>query len=232
MAGPAPSATEDAATEDAANAPAADDAPALPALEKSGVAVDFLEGVRDIKYKDPSTPNSNLEPFVRFGMDMAGMALGIGHSQSTFRTDSSYTAFRGDLAMTWATFADNQQFIEDAFSDWVAARAIAHGVATGALDPPPSPDWADSIAWIYPQAPSVDETKSVAAFRDGVASGMSTFQDRFGPNWRAHLAQLAEEQKEIGRLGLHLSQWPANGGGFSATPGVGAPAAAGKNEND
>ena len=112
-----------------AEAPAqeADYAPVLPALEKSGVAVDFLEGVRDIKYKDPSTPNANLEPFVRFGMDMAGMALGIGHSQATFRTDSSYTAFRGDLAMTWATFADNQQFIEDAFSDWAARKAIAHG---------------------------------------------------------------------------------------------------------
>lgn len=202
-----------------AEAPAqeADYAPALPALEKSGVAVDFLEGVRDIKYKDPSTPNANLEPFVRFGMDMAGMALGIGHSQATFRTDSSYTAFRGDLAMTWATFADNQQFIEDAFSDWAARKAIAHGVATGALDPPPDEGWARHIAWIYPQAPSVDETKSVAAFRDGIACGMTTFQDRFGPNWRAHLQQIADEQAEARRLGISLAT-SANPASPAVTP--------------
>jgi len=200
-------ATTPAADGAEAEAPAqeADYAPVLPALEKSGVAVDFLEGVRDIKYKDPSTPNANLEPFVRFGMDMAGMALGIGHSQATFRTDSSYTAFRGDLAMTWATFADNQQFIEDAFSDWAARKAIAHGVATGALDPPPDEGWARHIAWIYPQAPSVDETKSVAAFRDGIACGMTTFQDRFGPNWRAHLQQIADEQAEARRLKISLA---------------------------
>ena len=217
-------AAADAATDAATDSAAAEnDGPALPALEKSGVGVDYVEGVRDIKYKDPSTPNSNLEPFIKFGMDMAGMALGIGHSQATFRTDSSYTAFRGDLAMTWATFADNQQFIEDAFSDWIAAKAIAHGVAVGALDPPPVEDWAASIAWIYPHAPSVDETKSVAAFRDGIASGMTTFQDRFGPNWRAHLQQLADEQAEIARLGLRLSQWPASGGGFADPAAPSAP---------
>ena len=83
----------------------------LPALERTGVGVDVVEGVRDIKYKDASTPNSNLAPFVDYGMDMAGMALGIGHSQSRYKTDSSYTSFRGDLAMTWATFADNQRRI-------------------------------------------------------------------------------------------------------------------------
>lgn len=67
----------------------------LPALERSGVGVDVVSGVRDIKYKDPATPNANLAPFVDYGMDMAGIALGIGHSQARMKTDSSYTAFRG-----------------------------------------------------------------------------------------------------------------------------------------
>lgn len=196
---------DDAEGDAADTAAAADDSTVLPALERSGVAVDYLEGVRDIKYKDPSTPNANLAPFVNFGMDMAGMALGIGHSQATFRTDSSYTAFRGDLAMTWATFTDNQQFIEDAFSDWAAERVIARAIDRGDLTAPPAGDWAASIAWIYPRAPSVDETKSVAAFRDGIACGMTTFQDRFGPNWRAHLKQIADEQAEARRLKISLA---------------------------
>jgi len=191
----------------------------LPALERTGVGVDVVSGVRDIKYKDAATPNANLAPFVDYGMDMAGMALGIGHSQSRYKTDSSYTAFRGDLAMTWATFADNQQFIEDAFSDWVARRAIEWAVARGDLPAPPSPDWAAGIAWIYPRAPVVDEGKAVAAFRDGIACGMTTFQERFGPNWRDHLAQLAAEQKEAKRLGLSLAQWQ---GGDKAAPADGS----------
>lgn len=189
----------------------------LPALERSGVGVDVVEGVRDIKYKDASTPNSNMAPFVDFGMDLAGMALGIGHSQARFKTDSSYTAFRGDLAMTWATFADNQQFLEDAFSDWVAKSAIGWAISAGELDPPPAEDWAEGIAWIYPHAPTVDETKSVSAFRDGIACGMTTFQERFGPNWRDHLKQVAAEQEEARRLGISLSQW-------SGQPATSAPA--------
>ena len=51
----------------------------------------------------------------------------------------------------------------------------------------------------------MDETKSVAAFRDGIACGMTTFQDRFGPNWRAHLQQIADEQAEARRLGISLA---------------------------
>lgn len=207
---------------DAATDGAGDDAPgadfALPALERSGVGVDYVEGVRDIKYKDAATPNPNISAFVDYGMDMAGMALGVGHSQARFRTDSSYTAFRGDLAMTWATFADNQQFIEDAFSDWVAERAIRWAVEHGVLAAPPSETWPEAIAWIYPQKPSVDETKDVAAFRDGLACGMTTFQDRFGPNWRDHLAQVAAEQAEAKRLGLSLAQWKQDAAPPAATP--------------
>lgn len=197
----------------------------LPALERTGVGVDVVEGVRDIKYKDASTPNSNLAPFVDYGMDLAGMALGIGHSQARMKTDSSYTAFRGDLAITWATFADNQQFIEDAFSDWVARRAIEWAIAHKELGPPPSEDWAAGIAWIYPRQPVVDEGKAVSAFRDGIACGMTTFQERFGPNWRDHLAQVAAEQAEAKRLGIALSQW-------APQPGAAAPEAPKDEDND
>ena len=197
----------------------------LPALERTGVGVDVVEGVRDIKYKDASTPNSNLAPFVDYGMDMAGMALGIGHSQSRYKTDSSYTSFRGDLAMTWATFADNQQFIEDAFSDWVARRAIEWAIARGDLDAPPTEDWAAGIAWIYPRAPVVDEGKAVSAFRDGIACGMTTFQERFGPNWRDHLKQIEAEQKEARRLNITLSQW-------APQPGAAAPVPDDENEDN
>lgn len=213
ISGDSAGATGDAGGADTANAPAGASADGagfdLPALEQSGVAYDVVSGVRDIKYKDSATPNSNLAPFVDYGMDMAGMALGIGHSQARMKTDSSYTAFRGDLAITWATFEDNQQFIEDAFSDWVARRAIEWAVARGDLDAPPSDDWYLGIAWIYPRAPVVDEGKAVSAFRDGVASGMTTFQDRYGPNWREHFQQISLEQREAERLGIKLSPWTA-----------------------
>lgn len=36
---------------------------------------------------------------------------------------------------------------------------------------------------------------------------MTTFQERFGPSWKAHLAQVAAEQEEARRLGINLAQW-------------------------
>ena len=108
--------------------------------------------------------------------------------------------------MTWMTFKDFQQFLEDGFSDWAAVKVIAWAISTGELPPPPAgDDWAASIAWQYPTMPSVDEQKEQSALAQKLKNGQTTFRKLLGPAWREQLEQFSEEIAYARKLNLPLS---------------------------
>ena len=162
-------------------------------------------------------PNVNLPAFIDWTNDLAGLAHGLTHSWSRGRAEGSYTAFRGDLVMAQGTFTDLQQFIEDAFSDAVAAWVIERAVRLGQLDKAPD-NWTDSIAWQYPELPEVDEGKAESAFCAGYRNGGRTLLERVGPDWPDVLEQQGRERKKaeqegVGDLAIFQSTPGAKTGG-------------------
>ncbi len=174
-----------------------------PALEDiTGGNVDYLKEGDKVEFAPTNRPNPNLAPFLDYASDVAGAAFGVSHAYSRLKTDASYTAFRGDLSMTWRVFEDFQQFIEDAFTDWVARRAIEHAISAGDLAKPPSEDWHEGIAWQYPAQPAVDEGREASATAVKLKNGLTTYRDTLGPDWRETLKNIAEEIEYCKKLGI------------------------------
>lgn len=186
------------------------------ALERyTGGNVDYLRDGDKVEYPPTNRPNSGLQTFLDYTGDMAGAAHGLGHAYARMRADSSYTAFRGDMVMTWMTFADFQQFLEDNFSDWAAGKAIEHGHATGALAAPPE-GWVGSIAWQYPTMPAVDEAREQDAQSRKLKNGLALYREMIGPHWREHFQHFAEEINLARELNLPISVLETVAGAMAA----------------
>ena len=173
--------------------------------EWSGGLVDYAPNGTSVTFDPGNRPNANIPAFLDWSSDLAGHAFGVGHAYARLRADSSYTAFRGDMVLTWSSWTDNQQFLEDAFSDWVARRAIRWGMARGEVPAAAPRGWETGIAWQYPKMPSVDEQREVAATSGKLNNGLTTYRDILGPSWREQLTQFSEEIRLIRELGLPLS---------------------------
>lgn len=170
----------------------------------TGGNVDYLMEGDKVDVTPANRPNPNLQPFLDYVTDIDGASFGLSHAYSRLKADTSYTAFRGDMVMTWMVFEDFQQFLEDAFSDWVARRVLDRAVGLGILGEPPE-GWHESIAWQYPTMPSVDGQKEQAAIAAKLRNGLTSLRKEYGPDWKSNLKELAEERDECRRLGLTLS---------------------------
>lgn len=171
----------------------------------TGGNTDYVPAGTEITFDPTNRPNVNIQTFLDYTNDLTGGSHGLAHAYSRMRADTSYTAFRGDMVMTWMTFKDFQQFLEDGFSDWAAAKVIGWAISTGELQPPAVDDWAASIAWQYPTMPSVDEQKEQSALAQKLKNGQTTFRKLLGPSWREQLEQFAEEIAYARKLNLPLS---------------------------
>lgn len=171
----------------------------------TGGNVDYVPSGTDIKFDPTTRPNVNLGPFLDYTTDVAGASFGLAHAYARMKADTSYTAFRGDMTMTWMTFKDFQQFLEDSFSDWAAVQAVRWGMKRGAIKAAPPEGWEGYIAWQYPRMPAVDEAKEQTAIAQKLKNGLTTFAEEIGPHWREHFETLGAEIKFAKSLGIPLS---------------------------
>lgn len=178
----------------------------------SGGQCDLLPPGMDVGFDPATRPNVHLPEFLDYVSDQVGLPLGLLHALSRGRADSSYTAFRGEMVMSWRSIDDFHQYLEDAFCDWAARHAIRHAVAVGELDPPEDEDWAKAITFVWPTMPSVDEQKEQLALAQALKNGVTNLRDRLGYNWRKHVDQRAEEIAYCHAKGIaHPSEQTPNG---------------------
>lgn len=177
----------------AASAAAQDAPPAIPQnlARITGGQLDASDAVDGIDWDPASRPNGAVTDFLQYAARQAGRAHGLNSSYALGKADGSYSAARMDLVMSWVVLRDNQQFLEDAFADWVAERVILRGVLRGELPPPPEA-WRDKIRWQWPRMPSIDDQKEQAALTQRFRNGVSTPQEIIGPGWRDVIDQRAE----------------------------------------
>lgn len=172
----------------------------------TGGNTDYLEAGSKIEFDPTNRPNANVPTFLDYTNDLTGISHGLSHAYARMKADTSYTAFRGDMVMTWMTFTDFQQFLEDSYSDWTAVRTISWGIATGRLSAPPKGEsWETSVAWQYPTMPAVDEQKEQGALTQKFKNGQTTFRKTLGPSWKEMLKQYADEIAYCRELDLPLS---------------------------
>jgi capsid protein len=170
----------------------------------TGGIMEYLDSKDEFELMDIDRPNVHLAEFIEAVLGHAGASVGLARAYTLLRADSSYTSFRGDMVLSWATFYMMQKWLERSYADRVARRAIAWGMSRGRFSKLPA-GWERSISWQWPVMPNVDELKEEMARRMALKNGSTNYAEILGPNWRQLLTAYGEQFNEIVRLGLPLS---------------------------
>ncbi len=155
--------------------------------------VDYIGTDEEVVELGVNRPNMNAANFHGEVGGQAGAALGLARVYSTLQASTSYTAFRGEMLLTWGTFARRQKWMERRLLDWLAIKAIGWGVARGYLKVTLPADWIYTLAWTFPTMPEVDEERTVAAEARRLKNGLTDYARLLGPNWLAKFQALADQ---------------------------------------
>lgn len=147
-------------------------------------------------------PNEKLIEFSKNMQGLVSAVYGMGRTYVTLDPESSYTAFRGASVMAWVTFEEEQKFIERYILDWLGYKAIEYGIRSKQITAPAPEGWETHFEWRWPKLREVDELNAVNARTAELRIGFGTYQDKFGSDWKARLAQVAAEKVECESLGL------------------------------
>jgi capsid protein len=156
-----------------------------------------------IHIHESSRPSPQVKDFIDFIQRVSGAAIGLARSRSTMKAETSYTAFRGEELMSWASIEVYQKQLERRLLDFVSYKTINYAIENGEIDPTDSV-WIDKISWEWPKMKEVDEGRQVAANQNKLKSGLATYKQLLGPDWEERFAQFAVELNKAKELGLPL----------------------------
>ena len=207
------------ATVDAENAnlDAATGARNYESLERhTGGLMDYIDSNDEVMFPDANRPNSSLAAFIEAVNGMSGQAMGLAMAYTRLRADKSFTAFRGDMIMTWVTFECWQKWLERNVADWIAVKVLNWAIRKGEIKAPGA-GWERRISWAWPTMPEVKEIDAQKAIAEGLKNGTTDFADLLGPNWREILTGYGEQIDFVKALGLPLGVLETKAGAPAAT---------------
>jgi capsid protein len=181
----------------------------------TGGIFDYLAKGDKLTLHDIKRPNIHMAEFIDHVTDAAGSVFGFAHAYSRMRADTSYTAFRGDMVMSWVSIIVEQKDLEREWLDWVGVRAIEWALRNGKIKSKAPDGWQNRISWHLPVMPFVDELKERQANAAALKNGEKTFSDLLGPDWNAKFEAFANELAKARKLGLPLSVFEQKSGGMA-----------------
>ncbi len=174
----------------------------------TGGIMEYMDEDDEFELLDINRPNIDAAKFHDFMLQSSGSALGMAKAYSKLEADRSYTAFRGEMVMTWESFKDFQKWLERRLADWVAQKAISFAVKAGTLPALPV-GWKAKISWSWPTMPQVDPVKENKGKETGLLNGLTDYSELLGPDWKKRLEALAEQKEYAEGLGLNLTAFNA-----------------------
>ncbi len=131
---------------------------------------------------DAKRPNLDTETYYKDVSRAAGASVGFGDAYTQMKADRSYTAFRGEMLMTWrGVFENLQKEIERDICDRVVELAINWGIKQGEITGAPE-GWENKIMYQWPIMPEVDPAKWMTAIGQEFGYGLATPAKYLGPD--------------------------------------------------
>jgi capsid protein len=186
----------------------------------TGGFTDYLDKDDRVEFPPVDRPNANLSAFMDAINGQSGSALGMAFAYTRMRADSSYTAVRGDMIMTWVTFRWLQKWLERTVCDWVAVRVLTWAQRKGLIKPLPE-GWQTALSWMWPKMPEVNEGDAQKAIAEALKNGTTDYSEQLGPDWRKRLEGFSEMIDFIREKNMPLGILEGKSGGQA---GVSEPA--------
>src|SRR3990167_1165437 len=107
--------------------------------------------------------------------------MGLARAYSLMRADSSYTSFRGDMILSWASaFYPMQKWLERKYADWVAMRVLAWAIRKKEISDL-APGWEQTLSWQWPRMPAVNELEEEQGKAQAIKNGSTDYSSILGP---------------------------------------------------
>lgn len=147
-----------------------------------GARIHYADAGDKADVLDFKRPNLDTETYYKDVSRGAGASLGFGDAYTQMKADRSYTAFRGEMLMTWrGVFENMQKELERDICDRVTMKAIEWGMSQGAI--PKGPEgWQGKVSYHWPIMPEVDPAKWMAAIGKEFGFGLATPAKYLGPD--------------------------------------------------
>lgn len=147
-----------------------------------GARIHYADNEEKAEALDLKRPNLDTETYYKDVSRAAGASFGFGDAYTQMKADRSYTAFRGEMLMTWrGVFENLQKEVERDICDRVTEKAIAWGVDNGKLEGGPE-GWRNKMQYHWPIMPEVDPAKWMTAIGQEFGFGMATPAKYLGPD--------------------------------------------------
>ena len=165
---------------------------------------EYLAEGDEIETLDINRPNPDLAPFIEAVMGMSGSSMGMAQVYTTLKASTSYTAFRGEMILSWATYFMLQKWLERTMADWLAEKVLTWAMRKKLIKKLPR-GWEESISWAWPTMPSVDPLKEANATKLNLKNGVTDYSKLIGPDWDKRLTGFSDQVKRVRELDLPLS---------------------------
>lgn len=174
---------------------------------KSSVA-SVPAGTHVTNLQNSNRPSQPIQSWVDVLADANGRCLGLMSSLSRGRCENNYSSGEIEISVSWKSIEQFQQLLERQVIDYVIEQMFGTEC---------------DYECYWDQAFAIDPEKREKTLDAQLHGGRTTYREILGPDWRAHLRELAEEKAFIEEIGLtNLS--------FYETA-AGAPIDAGQNDN-
>jgi capsid protein len=186
------------------------------AFEGIGAKGIFADENDTIEFPAMTRPNTNTTAMLEWVQRYAGASVGLFDCYSGGRVNKAYTAFRGEMVLTWVSVYNAVKWFEREVKDWIGVRVLRFAIANHIIDQLPD-GWEECLKWVNPQMPDV----SVADEQDGLTkrmkNGGTSLAEQFGPEWQSIIEQQGRENKIAAKNGVSLARNEMKSGGAAKT---------------
>jgi capsid protein len=195
----------------------------------TGGLTDYLDPLDAVEFPDIKHPNPALTAFLDAVHGFGGSALGIARAYTILRADSSYTAFRGDMLMTWVTFYWMQKHIERTIADWTSIKVLTwaqnqHKIGTL------KPGWERALSWTWPTMAEVDPVDYETAVAQALKNGTTDYSNLLGPDWERRLRESGKQVDVLREINYPAGVLETKSGGAMDSQRTKEKTTKGKNE--
>ncbi len=184
----------------------------------AGGFVDYGQPNDKVEFAPVERPNANMIGFIESVNCHAGAAFGLARAYALLRADTSYTAFRGDMIMSWqGAFYPTQKWIEREFADVTGVNALRWAQRKKIFKALPAA-WERALSWTWPTMPEVNELDAQNAIAAALKNGATDYSRLLGPDWRKRLDGLAEQLDVIRKLNIPAGILESKSGGLQENP--------------
>lgn len=153
-----------------------------------GMKIDLLRTER---------PNPNMPQYIEFLTGLVGGTRGLARVYATLKAQTSYTAFRGEQAMTKPSFEEAQKDLERKVCDWAAKCVISRAVKMGIIKEKLPDGWDRMLTFRWPKMPEIDEVKAQTALSLKLKNGVTSLTRELGPGECEKIVEERRREKEL-----------------------------------